>query len=176
MINLLSPEEKEKLLMEKINKIILIHWFLIFFFLICFVAVLFSIKVYFKSQANLYENTFFSLKNESEIKKIEEFRQYVKRMNIKISGSNEFYKNKIYFSDMLEKISQTLPENIFLNNLSINSDLAVFLSGFSLKVEDLLALKDNLKEEEGFSNIYFPPANWVKPENINFSASFSITK
>jgi Tfp pilus assembly protein PilN len=178
MINLIPPKEKEKILMERINKVVIIHWFLIFFFILCFILVLFSVKIYFKSQALAQNSMVLNAKNNQETQKIIQFKEKMQTANDEIKEQNNFQKNKIYFSNIIEKIAGILPGNIKLNNISAVLDdkkiIKVSVSGFAQSREDLVALKDKLSQESAISEIKFPTSNWVEANNINFSASFNI--
>ncbi|MCX6765131.1 MAG: hypothetical protein NT148_01155, partial [Candidatus Nealsonbacteria bacterium] len=140
------------------------------------------------------------IKNDIEISKIKlqsEEKGFegegIKDIQIKISEANKtllnvsgFYKKKIYFSDVIDKISKVMPGGIYLNNLSVVFDkgddksngpfFKFSLSGFVPKRDTLFELKKNLEADSYFQNIDFPTSNWVKPEDINFFISFNIRK
>jgi hypothetical protein len=179
MINLIPPKEKERILMERINKVIIIHWFLIFFFIICFVLVLFSIKIYFKSQALTQDSVVSSAKSGQEQERVGRFKEEMRITNEKINEQNNYLKNRIYFSSIIERIAGVLPEKLKLSTLSAVLDsekkiIKVFVSGFVLEREDLVVFKEKLEKEESISEISFPASNWVRASNINFSATFNI--
>lgn len=181
MINFLPPKEKARISMEKINKIAIIYWFLIFFFLLCFILTLFSIRGYFKSQAIAQVAKVEEIKRQLEAEKIKEIKNALEFANQEIANQNEFFKDYFYFSEILEMISYILPKNIRLEGVRIdfsdnNKDPDIFISGFSLKRSDLITLKENLEKEKLFLDVAFPPSNWVKAENINFSVSFKAKK
>jgi len=189
MINLLPPEEKEKLYLEKKKRLVIILWLLVLFFLLCLILVLFSIKVFLQvqiqSQKTLLEEVGIGFK-QSETR---DFQKKINRINLRLEKLTSFYQQKIYFSDILEKISNTLPQGVYLTNLSITratmgeqkktekeGGIKISLSGFAPTVESLYEFRKNLEKENDFQNIYFPPANWVKLTDINFSISFAIEK
>jgi len=181
MINLLPSEQKERLGMEKINKLVIIHWILIFFFLMCFISVLFAVRVYFKAQATAQESAVITEKSASDIQEVASFKETAKVLNQKIGEQIDFFKNKIYFSDILEKISSQLPPNVRLTNISVNLSekdeiIKCSIAGFALIREDLVALNENLGKESSFFDLSFPASNWVKAENISFTVSFNIKK
>ncbi len=183
MINLIAPKEKEKLLMEKITRMITILWILLFFFIICLALVFWIVRIYINSQLSTEQSFTASAKEQEKIEKIEQAKDRAKFVNSNLEKLNSLYKNKIYFSPLIEKISKTLPESLYLNNFSIifvkelskeDYDIKVSLLGFAPFREDLLEFKSNLESEQGFINISFPPSNWVKKVNIDFSVSFEI--
>jgi hypothetical protein len=178
MINLLPPKEKEIIKSEKIRKIIIILWVLFFSFLLCFSLVLYSVKTYLASQAVVQEQGLINIRGESEIKKVEDFNKEVESANKTMTELSSFFKNKIYFFELVENISSTIPFGIYLSNLSANlsdsGEIKVSLVGFSPTRDLLLNFKENLEKESHLSDIFMPPSNWTKPLNINFSISFSI--
>lgn len=174
MINLLPPEEKHKILLDNLKRLITIIWVLALFFLLCLVLIFLSLNIYLKSQAEanklLLEETQKKI-GQSEIKifqeKIADFNQTISKLNL-------FYSEKIYFSEVLEKISENLPQKLYLTNSLINrtadkkNEIKISFSGFSPARDGLFEFMNNLKREKKFKDVAFPPANWVKPADIDF--------
>ena len=105
--------------------------------------------------------------------------------NQTFSKLKSFYQNQTYLTEILEKISETLPEQVYLTNLSFIFQLEgeknqekqvikVNLFGFSKTRDILLEFKKNLEVRETFKEIYFPPSNWIKATDINFNITFKI--
>ena len=183
MINLIAPKEKEKLLMEKITRMITILWFLLLFFIICLVLVFSTVRIYIKSQLTTQQSVTAPAKEQEKIEKIEQAKNKAELVNSNLEKLDSLYNNKAYFSPLIEKISKTLPEGLYLNNFSIifakkpneeNYAIKVSLLGFSPLREDLLEFKSSLESEGDFINVSFPASNWVKKVDINFSVSFEI--
>jgi len=199
MINLLPPIEKKKLFMEKIKRMIIILWFLVFFFVFCLILILSLIKIYVDSKLQAQESLYSQVKEEEEIAGVDDFRQRVEIINQEVEKLNSFYSGRFYFSDLIQKISGILPKDIYLKELSLiyvpgkiteekveengqvvvkkrkGSDLIeVSLSGFSPNRDLLLELKSNLESEDIFENVFFPSSNWFEKYNIDFSASFDL--
>ena len=173
MINLLPIIEKEKLLSEKNERIAIILWLLLLFFLTCSVLILFSIKTYIQTQVKSQQYLLTEVKREKNQSEIENLKEEINSINSSLTKLNSFYQNGIYFSDILEKISKTLPKELYLTNLSIVFP-SVSLSGSAPTTETLFEFKENLEKEPGFKEIFFPPANWVDLTDIDFSVTFII--
>lgn len=173
MINLLPPAEKVKLSSEKNKRIIIILWLLFLFFLICSILILFSIKTYIQAQVRSQQYLLTESKKEKNQSEIEDLQKEIMLVNSSLTELNSFYQDEIYLSDILEKISQVLPEELYLTNLSIIFP-SVSLSGFAPTTEALFEFKENLETEPIFREIYFPPANWVDLVDIDFSVTFVI--
>ncbi len=181
MINLLPPEEKEVLLLDKKKKIIIILWFLVLFFLLCLILVLFSTKVYLQIQAESQKNLLNETKEEIGKTEFQNFQEKVYSINLTLTKLDSFYREKVYFSEVFSKISEILPQEMYLTNFSANSIsdkereyIRISLSGFAPTAEKLQEFRKNLKEESGFKNSNFPLSNWEKLTDIDFYVTFEI--
>jgi Tfp pilus assembly protein PilN len=176
MINLISPKEKEKFFMEKIRRMVIVLWFLVFFFIICLILILWAVRIYTKSQLSTQESFTSSAKEEQKVEKIEQTKQKVDSINSSLQEMYSFYNNKVYLSGLVEKISKTLHQGIYLTDLSIifKDKIEVSLAGFAPLRDDLLQFKSNLESDEEFVNVSFPASNWVKKSDIDFSVSFEV--
>ena len=173
MINLLPPIEKEKLSMEKNRRIVIILWILLLFFLTSSILILFSIRTYIQAQVRSQQYLLTEAKKEKNQSEIENLKEEINSINLNLTKLNSFYQNGIYLSDILDKISKTLPKELYLTNLSLVFP-SVSLSGFAPTTETLFEFKENLEQEPGFKEISFPPANWVDLTDIDFSITFII--
>jgi len=177
MINLLSPVEKETLIKEEKYKLVLILEILFLIFLICFILILFSIKISLSGQVAA-QKILLSEKEEGFKKsQIQDLGEKIDSFNKTLSKLDTYYLNQSSVVEILEKISQDLPLSAYLTNFNFNSGTnQISLSGFSPSREILLEFKKNLEKEENFQEIYFPPSNWVKPTDIDFLINFKIKK
>lgn len=182
MINLLPLTEKENLLLEKKKRIAIILWILVLFFLICLILILFSIKIYIQSQVESQRTLLVEAEKEFEQSEIQELRAKINSINSTLTKLDSFYQEKIYFSQVLEEISATLPQGMYLTGFSVipplnkENGIKVSLSGFAPTVEHLIELKNNLDEDPNFKETSFPPENWVNPEDIDFFITFKINE
>ena len=192
MINLLPSIEKKNLSIEKNKRITIVLWFLIFFFIICLILILFTIRIYIKSQVKTQESLLSSRMDEEKQEKVDNYRNEIKIINSKINKIQFYYENEVLFSDLIEKVSTTLPEEIYLEEVSMvsrveeaskskeeRSFILVSLRGFAPIRESLLDFKNNLEQlgkDESFVNISFPPSNWLKKFNIEFSMSLEVNQ
>lgn len=178
MINLLPPREKEIILTEKKKRMAIIICFLILFFFLCLILISVSIRIYL--QGYIESEKSFLAESEKEFSQSESqsLQEKIKSVNSLINALNSYYSQKIYFSELMERILGTLPKNLYLTNLSLvlseEREINVSLSGFAPLRDDLFGFKENLEAEENFKDISFPPANWVKAQNIDFYVTFKI--
>ena len=174
MINLLPPEEKERLLLERRKTMVIIIWVAFLFFLFSFFLILILVNVYLQTQIISQKSILEEIERESQKAEIQNLLEKVNSANKNLEKLESFYKQKIYFIGILEKVSNTLPSGLNLVSFSI-SPPKISLSGFALSRENLFEFKNNIEKESSFKDAYFPPANWVKPNNIDFVVTFDIS-
>ena len=182
MINLLPPNEKNKLLLERKRKIITIVWFLLLVFMVCFIGVLFLAESCLKKEIKRENADLILANSKAENIKIKEIKKRLEDADSNFKKLESFYSKKIYFSDVLEKISQIMPEEIYLTGISVNRSLdknkktitEVSISGFSPTREILFKLKENFQRNKFFQEVLFPPSDWVKPTDIKFLVTFKL--
>lgn len=183
MINLLPQIEKERILKEKKKRLIFIINFLILLSLFSFLLTLLAIEEKIHGEV---ESQKIILQTEKEIFKklnLEEIEKKLKEENANISKVEKILERKIYFTDILKTLTQLLPENVYFKNISLTENFdknknkyyyVVSVLGFSKDRVSLFELKKNLEKEKSFSNLDFPPSNWITPENIDFRFVFEI--
>jgi Tfp pilus assembly protein PilN len=180
MINLLPPEEKNILIQEERFKLILILGIVFLSALLSLILILFSIRIYISSQTDSEKTIFIQEEEKVKTAGFQELQEKITLANKNLSNLNSFYQNQIYFTEILEIISGTLPSGTYLSNLSLKplggGVLDCNLSGFAPTREVLLDFKKNLETEKTIKEIYFPPANWVESKDIDFNITFKITK
>ncbi|MDO8424781.1 MAG: PilN domain-containing protein [bacterium] len=170
MINLLPPEQKEELLKEDKLKIILILESVILFIFISQGLLFFLIKNYIL--ADLEIQKIYSKEREEELKVpvIKELEDKIKLSGQAFTRLNSFYQSQVDVAAVLEKISTKLPKEVYLTSLNFDPNSSkASLTGFAPTREKLLIFRENLENEKAFSEIYFPPGNWVNPVEINFN-------
>jgi len=182
MINLLPDEEKKAILSEQKKKMTIIIWVLVLIFFFSLSLSLFLIKG--RLQSQLENQKKILLESEERLKQagVIEIKGKINLANSTLTKLNSFYKKKVYFGDILAKIAEIIPDDLYLKYLSIslsgenNSEVNIILSGFAPTREILFKLKKNFEEDNYFSIVSFPPSNWVKPTDIDFSANLKIVK
>jgi len=182
MINLLPPQGKEEVLQEKKYKLVLILGILVITFFLSLSLILFSIKIFISGEIAAQGILFEQKEKEFQNPQIQTLQENLIAFNLTLSKLNSFYQSQFNLTKLLEKISQILPREIRLINLSLVPEskekkewqMICNLSGFSPTREILLEFKKNLENEQLFGEINFPPESWVKAEDINFTVSFKI--
>jgi len=182
MINLLPLPEKKILQEEKKLKLILISGILVLIFLICLILILFSIKIFISGQAEAQKILLSQEEENFKESQIQNLEEKILSSERALINLDSFYQSQPNLTEILGKISETLPPDIYLTTLNfaplVSEHLTgqISFSGFSPTREILLEFKQNLEQEELFVEIYFPPSIWVKSADIDFSGNFKITQ
>jgi len=181
MINLLPFQQKKELQQEESFKLVLILGILILIFLLSLSLILFSIGISIGGQ--LATQKVLLSEKEIESSQFQDLEKEIKNLNLTFSKLDSFYQKNPSFVKVLEITSKTLPSETYLTSFNFNP-LAeaedekylgeVLLTGYCPSREILLEFKKNLEQEELFQEVYFPPANWVEPTDINFTVSFKV--
>lgn len=180
MINLLPPEEKEELIEEKKRKSITILGMLFLVFLICFSLILYSINIFISGAIEAQRILFDQREKEFKNPQAQALQENLINFNQTLSQIDSFYQSQLNLTEILEKTSKALPPNSYLTSLSLSPELIeeermnCNLLGFSPTREILLEFKENLEKEKLFTDIYFPPTNWVQSKDINFTVNFKV--
>ena len=181
MINLLPPEEKQKLFLEKKRKLAVILGIIALVFLACLTLVLLSIKFYILAETDYQKNILKQIQQENQITDLENYNNIIQKYNKILDQISSFYKEEIYFSQVLKDISDIPnPKGLRLTNFSLNRGqnrkIKVNVSGASSTRDDLILFKKNIEDDKKIKNPYFSPESWINPKNVNFSLSFEIYK
>ena len=179
MINILPPKEKELLRLEQTKNLVIILGFVAMVSLICLIFILLSVKYYILSSVDRQKLISQEVAKQHQSPNFTEFKNIIVRYNKILPETVSFYKNEVYFSDMLSVISGIeRPEALYFNKIYIDRDekggktkISVF--GFSDTRENLLLFQKKIQESQKIKNIYFAPESWINPKDINFSFTFN---
>lgn len=181
MINLLPPEEKDKIFSAKRRKLITIFLLFVLFFSFYCVLILLPVRFYIDGQVSSKEIILDVVKKDFERSGAKELQTKINSANLTLVELNNFYKSKVYYVRILEKISEALIEGTYLTNLSVTffeteeeTGFRISLSGFAPTRDNLFSFKNNLEKQKDFKNVYFPPSNWVKSNDIDFVVNFNL--
>ena len=181
MINLLPTKQKEELQLEEGFKLVLILGILVLLSLICLHLVLFSVKAYITGEVEAQRILLDQKEKEFNTPQTQALKKNLISFNVTLSKLDSFYRDQFELTQTLEKISSTLPPDLYLTNLSLSpvrekkeKKILTNLSGFASTRQSLLEFKDNLEQEGSFDNVSFSQASWVKPTDINFTVSFTV--
>lgn len=156
--------------MEETKRLAIVLGLVFLFALFCFIIILIFLKIYLLIQVDFQKSTLELIKKRVETSEIQVIREEIKNSNKKLTKINDFYEQKSSLVKTLEKLTQTLPEGVYLTNFSYSKTSSqVILAGFSPSRDLLVQFKKNLEQKGGFQEIYFPTSSWVEPINIDFA-------
>ncbi|KKT17465.1 MAG: hypothetical protein A2654_01380 [Candidatus Nealsonbacteria bacterium RIFCSPHIGHO2_01_FULL_43_31] len=180
MINLLPPTEKDNLRREEKRRLAFIWGVFVLFFLIAGSVVLFSLNIYLAGEVAGLKILVDYEQQKSLTLEAKNVEKEISAINQNLAELDAFYQRQPRVAALFQRISEIVPEEIYLNSLSLdfskgkNDRFQVSLTGRSVTREALLNFKKILESESGFQGIYFPSSSWVKPSDINFSVSFEL--
>lgn len=176
-INLLSPQEKKAITLEKSNISIIGSFIVLFMVLISLSIILYTISDLQKENLKSLTRQTDSIQkflNKEDNKIIED---KVDKINSYLSVIKKIQDNKTDFSKTLIEISTITPKGIRLYNLKLNKEEKKFeLSGNANSRDNLLKLQENLNKSQYFTKIESPISNLISPTNINFSFTGELTE
>lgn len=174
-MNLLPPQEKDFLKKEEKLKVMLVLEIVFSFFLIFLFMCLLATKIILGAELE-GANIALSAERENFIKtQPTEFQNKVVLLSQDIDKLDNFYKNQINVSEASQVIAEILPEGVYLTNFTWQkSNKKIEITGFAPQRDNLFELQRNLREKGIFENIDFPQSNWIKPNNIEFLATFNL--
>lgn len=173
LTNLLPPQIKTELRQEKIKKVIITFGLLTLIFFFSLSLVLFATETYLFQKFEAKKIFLDSEKTHSETSEFQDLKEKIISANKNLSQLESFYQKKFSLIGIFEKISRTLPSQIYLNNFFYQQNTSqISLSGFAPKKETLVEFKENLEKE--FLDVNFPLQVWTKSTDIDFQVNFKI--
>jgi len=184
MINLLPPQEKINLSWEIKKRTAIILWCLAVLFVVFIVLILLASRFYLDGLVECQEVSLRQVESRVKQSEFQDLQAEFGVFDEALLKLDVFYKNKSDFSEILEKVSAILPQDVYLTGISINpltgpdssGFLKVAISGFIPSRDELFEFKKKVESQPGIKNVFFPPANWIKPVDIDFSINFNIAK
>lgn len=175
MINLLPPKEREVIYSEQIKNLITVLGCMAMISLICFALILLSIKFYILSDVSSQKFIFQEAEKKYQSSIIASYKDIIQKYNIISPYVLSFYKKNLYFSDILNVISEIeRPQGLYFTKLFLDgktseNNVKISISGVSSTRENLLLFQKNLQQEPRFKNISFSTNSWISPVNANFN-------
>lgn len=181
MINLLPLEEKRKLLSGKKERLTVVLGIVVLVSLFCLALVLLAIKFYLLADVDHQNDILKQFQKENQTQEFVDLNNAIQKYNLAITQLDSFYKKEIYFGQIMDIITNiSRPEGVFLADFSLkrsaDGNIQISVSGTSDTREHLLVFRKSVEQDNRIKNPYFPPNNWIDPENVSFSLTFNIDK
>lgn len=106
----------------------------------------------------------------------EELTKKINEINTYIKTIDQYHNRPLIFSELLDTIAKTIPENAYLTSFTLNPKNELRISGFAATRNDVVLIEKNLKELPILTNILSPLDNLLKPNNINFEFTAQINQ
>lgn len=175
MINLLPPQQKQRLAQEENERMIIIWGFMVAIFLVAITLTILFTAIKIKSLTDAQELVLEDMRKSLEISSVVELKKELVVANKFLSRTESFLSEDKRVSTIPDRIAGLLPRGVYITRLSYNDQLRnLTIEGFSPTRSDLLTFKNNLEGDKFFSRVEFLPANWIKSEDINFTANLII--
>lgn len=163
-LNLLSQSKKEELKFKKLHILLKDFLLIILIFAILIAIILEGANAIL---VNIFNDTIFSTSLVNTDYKL--FKTDIEKMNRLLANVKETQKNYIYYDDLLLEITNLIPKDITLSNLSINiENKKATFKGRAKTRDGFLEFQKNLEASAIFNNIQAPISNMLKKENIDF--------
>tara|TARA_Y100000310_G_C20665777_1_gene807376 strand:+ start:1920 stop:2483 length:564 start_codon:yes stop_codon:yes gene_type:complete len=180
MINLLPPFYRERLKQEERFRLLTILGISLATFLLVLALLLLLVRVILVQELSFQSLQLASL--EEQFSKEDSVLQEVKSTNLTVERIKEFRGEKQSLNLVLQELASSLPENLFLQTFSYTPPLEkrkkdevtkipakIAVTGEASTRKLLLQFKETLQKSSAFSQVTFPPSNWVSPTDISFS-------
>ncbi|OGZ69502.1 MAG: hypothetical protein A3D44_03745 [Candidatus Staskawiczbacteria bacterium RIFCSPHIGHO2_02_FULL_42_22] len=179
MINLLPPGEKQKLITETNQKVIIILGLVALVPLVCVMLVLLSLNFYLLGEINSKNIILAQAQKTYQTPDFLMVTNEMKKKNATMIWLSSFYNKEMNMSDVLQQVSGfAFPEEVYLTNLSIirqdDEILKISATGFSQSRDDLLVFQKKIQEHPAIKELSFSPESWVNAQNATFQLTFQV--
>ncbi|MBI3671316.1 hypothetical protein HY249_00780 [Candidatus Azambacteria bacterium] len=176
-INLLPEEYKKEYNLEKARRFSVFVFLSLYFIILIFIALLFGADIFLKTEMKYWVDNIENEKSTEKVKQVLGLEDNIKVANDKISIIQKAQEEHINAFEVLLSVSPLISDSVYLQNLTINSDLKkVSMSGFSLTRDEVLKLEGLLKSDAFVrkDSVASPRSNILKKSDIDFSFSFDL--
>jgi len=163
-VNLLSPAKKRDLRNSLVMAYTQTMVSLLFATAILVAGTLVSVRFLIKNNYENLQRQSASAASEESTNIMENIRQinaFLKRVE---STEAAF----VPWADILEEIAPLIPRGVRLENLTLDKDGNIAMSGLAETRDDALALLKNLKEAPFIKDVLSPISNIMQKQNVNF--------
>ncbi|MCD5396349.1 MAG: hypothetical protein LR000_01640 [Candidatus Pacebacteria bacterium] len=173
MINLLPPQEKERILWEKRLKMFVIIEILVLSCLLVLYLSFLALKINIGIQKNTIE-----AKVEIErpnILQVQKVKKEIRSINKTLNSINQIYKEQIFVSDLLFRFIELLPKDAYLTYFYFDKEERnLQIVGKIATLSSLNQFKDTLKKETEFKKVEFSIGTYMPTREIEFQVKISL--
>lgn len=177
MINLLPPEEREKVYSDLFKRQISIFGFILSFIFLGSAVFILNTYAFLKIQSRELKNSLSLEEIKSETKEVKVLEEEIKNLNSKLSLYEKFRLENISSLDVLSKIEDTIPLGVNLNSVVFEGDSnKIILTGVSNSRDDVIEMENRIKKSEFFQNLESPLSNFLDKSGSKFTFTFYIKR
>lgn len=174
MINLLPPQEKEKLYGRLLKRQVRAFGFLAAIILFGGAVFVLNTWVFLKIQTKAISRNLNLETREPETVAARGLESQVKDLNLWLARYQNFRaESGVLMSDVLLKVQEIVPRGAALDALLVDSlEKKIILSGRASRREDVVVMENRLKKSEYFERVNSPISNYLEKTNASFNFSF----
>lgn len=172
-INLLPPQKKKELKLEKINHLVVFYGSLVILSFLIFIILLYNVQLFLSWKINEIKQQITT--KETALESQKELEEKIKNLNNTLIKITKAQASQPQWSLVIEKLASLIPPGVQLENLSGNLESkTINLSGFSPSRDKVLLLESSFKDSSQFEIANAPLSNLTKPTNIDFQFGLKI--
>lgn len=172
-LNLLPPEQKKQIYLERINRWLVFYMASFCAILSGFFLVLLFIYALISIESRTAQTSYRVAQTGSQGQDLSSYEKLAQNFNQELEKVRSIQKNHKNYSLLFEKLLPLVPLNIRFDSIQINANGKIMLTGFAYNREQIIEFKENLENSKDFSNVESPISNLVKQSNIDFSLVFN---
>lgn len=172
-LNLLPEDRKKELNRNKKLRLIIKREFLFFLPVLVFTIILLNIYFILGIQKTSKLVSGSQEQSQGQYQELKTFEEKFKQINDKTILLSKIQKEHIYWSWLIQKLSELTSVEIFFNEIS-TKDYQVFLLGRAKTRDNLISFKDALINSGCAENVNMPLSNLVTKENVDFQIDFMV--
>lgn len=173
-LNLLPPQEKEAIAVDRAHRWIIFYGSAILGILLIFIVLLGTIWLYLAIQLKTVSVNLNSSQAGLQGQDLKTQQDLIAQLNKDLVEMDVLQKNHKLYSKFLIALTELIPAGARLNGLDINDKEEVIMEGFAQRRDQVIFLKDSLEKSALFSNVESPLSNLVKQADINFYFKFNL--
>lgn len=187
LLNLLPPEEKQKLRQKKIiRQVIIYEGILLFSFVLLAILLPLSSLIIRMETSSIQDKARKNFNPQKISQQEKNINTQIDKINQEINQAIFFQKNQKKWSQPINQAIQSLPSGVHINRISlinekkiirqkkskkiiIQKNQKIIIAGLADNRSSLIAAESILKNNRCFKEVNSPVSNYLKKEKINFS-------
>ncbi|MBU2036666.1 PilN domain-containing protein [Patescibacteria group bacterium] len=173
-LNLLPPDEKEQLNLDRLRRWVVFYGsgllcsLSVFIFLL--IVIWFSLFIQLKSLGESLDIAQRSQQGQD----LKAHQDLIKELNVKIEKLGQSEKDRQNYSLIFLALAKIMPAGTRIERLSLDEKNQMVIAGYAQKRENLLDLKASLEKSALFTDIESPLTNLIKQTDIAFSFTLTV--